>query len=338
MRYVQIIIEGDYWDYLLKDNLMYLWHFNGVVSVYNWDYLVLDFTIKNNNPSIYQLLQNKANRSLSKPLTDNFTIELTSNDIEPYLLKKIDSPFNDLPILLETYRGDFYAILDKGLFKVNNLESRLGNTERLWDSKLFDFTIKKNGRISMSGGNEGLFEHYISTKETKKLSDRHSTESFWNNTGIYSASLKDESYLILNNDMNKYFNEDDQNIVIFEDEIFSNKVRNGGISWSSNNRFYRVFDNNKLEVVNFNVVNKELIKKSKVIEFNSWKGRILSGGSAIFGNIIECENALVIIHKNSFENIPEEVVTWKVNNNNPHYLNHLGIVFENKICIRGYQL
>ncbi|MCH7322903.1 hypothetical protein LZ480_13560 [Solibacillus sp. MA9] len=55
---------------------------------------------------------------------------------------------------------------------------------------------------------------------------------------------------------------------------------------------YRVFDNNKLEIVHLTEKEGELKNKSKVIEFANWKGKLLSGGSASFGNVIECENAL----------------------------------------------
>ncbi|QOR65102.1 hypothetical protein IM538_14820 [Cytobacillus suaedae] len=336
MNYIEVSIEGDFWDYLFKDNLIYLWSFNGDICIYNWDHIVLDLTINNNNVSIYQLLQNKISRNLFKLINRNLRFNLTLDDIEPYRINKFDTPFKQLPISVGTYKDNFYAILDNGLYKAKQLNKSDSDIERLWDSKLFNFNIGKDGKIALAGGTEGLFEHFINQQQTVHVSKKHSTLTYWNKEGIYSSSAKNESYLAIL-DQNKNNNRD--NIEIAEEDIFLQKVIHGGISWSSNKHFYRVFDQNKLEEVKFTHFGKKDKKSSKVIEFASWKGRLLSGGNASFGNVIECENALVVLYNNNdVENIPGDIVTWKVFNNNPYYLNHLGIVFEDKISIRGYQL
>jgi hypothetical protein len=82
---------------------------------------------------------------------------------------------------------------------------------------------------------------------------------------------------------------------------------------------------------------KKRFKKLADIDLKEWKGRVIGGGSAHFGNIVECENALVVVQSdgNTFT-IPEPVTRWRVYPRSLNYENHLHVILDDRLEIYSF--
>lgn len=359
MRHLTLTIEGEFWDYLIKYNELILWTYDGRTEVYDWKSFIEDIARKKNNPELYMLFQNKNvkdyNNKFNRNNYDNeyapnidLEVNISKNELDYYLLQSFEIPFNNLAISLDSYNNDIFVNTDDGLYTVNR--TNLRNKQKVWDNPLYNIKVGKHGRIAMSAGDEGVYEYSLSKnlvsnipkkmeidKNIYLLSNRHSNTVSWINNDVFSTSSIKDAFIVNSN--NKYKEKIYYEKIIEESEIFkSYRKQIHEISWASNNKLYRVYDNNKLEIVSYeSEKNQKIIFKSKFVEFMSWKGNIIEGSSAKFGTVIECENALIILFDDgNFINIPGEIIRWKIYDRYHRYNNILGIVFENKIVFKAF--
>lgn len=321
-----------------------------------------------NDKEVKELLLKKFTKVASKQF------EFEENEIEEYLYGHQLNPFKELSIDTDIYNNKIYSITEEGLLSTtahrNNKKYPVSSrNKKIWDCPLLSIKVSKGGRIALSAGNEGLFEYDIHNrvgfnKELTKvdnvayhLSKQHSIFSNWSFSSIYSSSDVKESF------MSAFCWEEDntENNHIFINEVLKNKgdkklsfkgnfldkdiFKNSQpkrLSWGGNEKLYRVNDNG-LDVVTFTQTllktGEESSPFSEVnnIEFQAWKGRIIAGGTANFGTIVQCEFALVVLLSNgSYYNIPGEVTRWRVYPKSHRYENHLHVIFEDRIDIYSF--
>ena len=96
------------------------------------------------------------------------------------------------------------------------------------------------------------------------------------------------------------------------------------------------------EVIKFNNYanterGEQRFTKLKNINLHPWKGKVINGGTAYFGNIIECENALVILQSNRKSlTIPGPITRWRVYPRSMNYENHLHVILDDRIEIHSF--
>lgn len=359
MRHITLNIEGEYWDYLVKYNELILWTYDGKVEIYDWERFINDIAQRMKNFMIYALLQGKYKDKISSlgflekfniqdRLIENLEISILKKELNPYLLREYDIPFHNLAISIDSYNNDLYINTEDGLYTMNR--SYLTNKQKLWDNPLYDMKVGKHGRLAMSAGDDGVFEYSLPSKQLTfinpkneidrnihSLSKKHSNTVGWIENDIYSTSTLEEAFLVpSSNNYKKFYTFDS---VIEESNIFkSYKRKTHEISWTSQNKLYRVYDYNKLEIVNYDVEDNQKINfYSNFIKFMAWKGNIIAGSSTKFGTIVECENALVLLFDNNkFLNIPGDIIRWKTYDRYHRYSNILGIIFEDKIVFKAF--
>lgn len=312
----EIHIEGDFWDTILYHDTLFLWTMDGILRSFDW-------------------------REIEQFAHGRSRLELSMSDIIKFERNNSYHDIDSLPSDIDIHNDNIYMTMDEGLFfcpLTDRNHSSIIN--QLCETPFLRLSIRKNGRMALSAGEEGLFEYNISNpplfygndvKETEpnlyQISTKHSLSANWIYSSIYSNSNKSPSYLagyIWERGIIKY------NHIINENEIFDNHA--GRISWVFNGFIYKATDGGIIRVKYHQ--QDQSFSGYKYIPFQPWKGRILGASAAPFGSIIECEKAIVVMKDESnYHNIPGEAARWRVFSKNPLYSNQLHIVYENKVSI-----
>jgi len=213
--------------------------------------------------------------------------------------------------------------------------------------------------LALSGGDEGLFELNMATSKPSNLervekrspifqiSNSHSSFSNYSYLNIYNTSLVENSFLAMfkwNITKDKNQNEKplrDYDTEISDHQIFNVKNKHHFVSWGIEDKLYKATEGG-FEIIKYNnYANEEKGEKKferlKTVDLDAWKGQIINGGTAYFGNIVECENALVVIQSDGkILTIPGPITRWRVYPRSMNYENHLHVILDDRIEIYSF--
>ena len=290
---------------------------------------------------------------------------ITEKNLQKFLFGEQDTPSGIIPTDTEIYSNKLYFINDKGLFAGSAHRSKSdkypvsSRPTKLWDCPLLSIKANKYPQLALSAGEDGLFELNMSRSKPSNLkrvenkqpifqvSKKHSSFSNYSFLSIYNTSLIDHSFLALfkwNLDKEKFRNNippRDYDGFVSDEEIFSNKSKEHFISWGIEDKIYKSTKRG-FEVIKFNNYanterGEQRFTKLKNINLHPWKGKVINGGTAYFGNIIECENALVILQSNRKSlTIPGPITRWRVYPRSMNYENHLHVILDDRIEIHSF--
>ncbi|RNI31957.1 hypothetical protein EFA69_05470 [Rufibacter immobilis] len=296
---------------------------------------------------------------------ENKIFEITQNKLEKFLIGEQETPTGILPTDTEIYSNQLYFIHDEGLFSgsVHRAKSEKypvsSRPVKLWDCNLLSIKANKYPQIALSGGDEGLFElntsraqpENLKKVETKKpiyqVSSEHSSFSNYSYLNIYNTSLIKESFLAtfkwsakLNptgqKDISRNFEEK-----ITDKFLFKTNSNQHFVSWGIADKIYKA-RNGGFEIIKFNNYANEEKGEEKFqiltsLNLQAWKGEVTNGGTAYFGNIVECENALIVILSNNQTiTIPGPITRWRVYPRSINYENHLHVILDESIDIYSF--
>lgn len=328
MNYSNIKIFGSYWDVFSYMNYLVL------VTDEN-EFIICDWNC------------------LNKFIVENSINEIDTMILERFIVKRINLSFKSSITDLCISNRKIYLTNDEGFFSSNQFRDFNDiKFSKLWDNRSFSLNYNGKGNVSLSCGSDGLVEYSphkydlgLKKFETNiySISENHSTLSNYNNFDLYNISTIKESELF-SFDLGLHFKKEKlNNYKLYEILRYSydrevqnfNDFENSIISWMHKNKIYRIVNNNQINIYSYNKKNYNMeFKEENTIYFQPWKGKILTGYSANFGNIIECENALVVsFSNNDFLNIEGESILWRVYPNSKAYLNHLHVIFEDYLEI-----
>jgi len=297
---------------------------------------------------------------------ENGKYHFTEKQLEKFLFGEQETPTGILPTDTEIYSNKLYFITEKGLFSGSAHRAKSdkypvsSRPSKFWDCNLLSIKANKYPQLALSGGDEGLFELNLlddnlpenldrveNYKPIFQISKKHSSFSNYSYLNIYNSSLIDESFLSMfkwntfkdRGDNERYRRDYDK--TISAKEIFKNNSNTKHLSWGIEDKIYRA-KNGGFEVIKYiNSANpekgEEKFKRLHDINLQSWKGKVINGGTAHFGNIIECENALVIAQSdgNTFT-IPGPITRWRVYPRSLNYENHLHVILDDRIEIYSF--
>lgn len=290
---------------------------------------------------------------------------LTENELEKYIIGQQSTPTGILPTDTEIYGNKLYFIHEKGLFSgsTHRLKSEKypvsARPSKLWDCNLLTIKANKYPQIALSGGDEGLFELNMATSLPSNLkrieqrspifhiSKNHSSFSNYSYLNIYNSSLVENSFLAMfkwnmtkdKDNKEKPLRDFDTNID--DHKIFDSKSTDHFISWGIEDKLYKASDGG-FEIIKFNnYANEEKGEQKfqplKRIDINAWKGKVVNGGTAYFGNIVECENALIVIQSDRQNlTIPGPITKWRIYPRSMNYENHLHVILDDRIEIHSF--
>jgi hypothetical protein len=384
MQPVKITIQGDYFDCQIYRGRLYLWTFDGLLKVYNWNELVQSFIKKETDSiamtfcfmdgnylyksSLIELFKDTDFRKLLLSKFENVTkgtFNVTTKKLDNFLIGEQETPSGIIPTDTEIYSNKLYFINDKGLFSSSAHRAKSekypvsSRPTKLWDCGLLSIKANKYPQLALSAGDEGLFELNMSRSKPSNLkrveqrqpifqvSEKHSSFSNYSFLSIYNTSLIENSFIALfkwNLNKEEYKNNApprDYDKFVTDKDIFQTQSKQHFISWGIEDKIYKANDRG-FEIIKFNNYantekGEQTFTKLKNVNLHPWKGKVISGGSAYFGNIIECEKALVVLQSNNKSiTIPGPITRWRVYPRSMNYENHLHVILDDRIEIISF--
>lgn len=305
------------------------------------------------------LLLNKFN-AIEEP-----TFELSEKELQKYLFGEQETPTGILPTDTEIYSNKLYIIHEKGLFsgsahrKKSDKFPVSSKPLKLWDCNLLSIKANKYPQLALSGGDEGLFELNMATSSPSNLkkidsrspifqvSKNHSSFSNYSYLNIYNTSLVENSFLAMfkwnltKDKGNRDLPLRDFDTNISDHKIFNVKNNDHFISWGIEDKLYKATEGG-FEIIKYNNYaneekGEEKFNHLKAVNFNAWKGKVVNGGTAYFGNIVECENALIVIQSDGRTfTIPGPITKWRIYPRSMNYENHLHVILDDRIEIYSF--
>jgi len=370
MQPVNITIDGNYYDCQIYRGRLYLWTFDGVLKVYDWNELVQSFIKKDTDKIamtfcfldgtyLYKssLIELFKDDDFKKLLLKKFAVvekanfHLSEKQLAKFLFGQQDTPTGILPTDTEIYSNRLYFIHEKGLFSGSAHRRKSdkfpvnSKPSKLWDCNLLSIKANKYPQLALSGGNEGLFELNMAkclpsnlervekTSPIFQVSKEHSSFSNYLSLDIYNTSLVENSFLARFK-WEKTQDEELQRNFNTSVTMFKVKGKKHFLSWGVEDKMYKVTDSG-FEIINYSKTDE--FTEPKSVDLYDWNERIINGGTAYFGNIVECENTLVIIKSDSKPfNIQGPITRWRVYPRSKNYENHLHVILDNEIKIYSF--
>jgi hypothetical protein len=316
----------------------------------------------NPGSDVWQLLRDKFD-SLSA-----LTIDVSLENQDRHLLSRVDNRF-PFPHRDSAINGShLYVASQHGLHSAD----RASRGKRFLEMpvRLLDvggFAVRpKHGSLAIAAGDEGLFEfdleHERSGRRERltKLSKHNCVDCGWTYWSIYGSSFKSPGYLTSSNkefsrpargaqqsripdrssDLAEphYFESQRERrkpLFLTEDVIF--KAR--GYSWGTQNSICQV-EGDTVRIMKYSPRahnQSQMLKDLGTVQIAGWKGDILSGRVALFGIIIECEEALVIkLSSGDVVTLPGEIVRFRTFPESRRYENQMHVVYEDRLEIFAF--
>jgi len=391
MYTLKITIEGDFWDCQIYMGRLYLWTMSGELHVINWDELVNSLNPPNSDNHLIMrcafthgdYLYGKELRSIfedrefknllaqkfKRIFKEDFRVD--KRYLEKFNFGVQNNPFRELPTDTEISNKVLYGLTDAGIFAASahrhNIKYPVSSKpSKIWDCPTLSVKANRFGQLSISAGDEGLFEfnrstEYFDSEGLRKVEDsifqigkHHSQFSDWSFLSIYSSSNVDGSFMAFyewdnkgnieglkpNENDYKFSSKRKLTSEIKEEEIFGKNKK--GLSWGGGDKIYKAYDGKFLMARFKNTLYMDSDEDAHFydthsISLDAWKGDVVSGGTAYFGTIVECENALVVVLSNKeVITIKGPITRWRVYPRSINYENHLHVILEDKIEIYSF--
>ena len=375
MQPVKIEIQGNFFDSQIYRDRLYLWHFDGRLSVYDWKQLIyiistseylsyvkelcfLDGSYLYHNEWFGRLLQdNEINNLLIDKITNlsGMNFEVTEEELADVVIKEYDVPLHEMPLDTHIYNGNLYYTIDNGQY-VSKIQSRkdplsaMKRPSRIFDGRVVHMSASA-GRMTMSMLSDGLCERIVSgnfaSYEVKRITDKHSNFAHYNYSNIFNSSLIGDSFLIYNpkedNKVDSLYSFAHKEInrqnasYIYEDDII--KIKKGGLGWGFNDRIY-YSSGKSVSAIHFAGYDKDdmfQVLKDDMFIKEAPDDTIVNAAVAYFGNIIEYMSKLVVLQSdNDVLEIGGPITRWRVFPRSLNYENQLHVILDDSICIYGF--
>ena len=344
MQPIKLDIEGQFWDSQIYSGILYLFTLNGEIISVNWDrlldelniedYLKLaltcsfsrsdylyntEFSLLFNDPEVKQVIISKFSDLSNKELF------ISKSQIERCTLTKQNNPFPFPHSDSIIYRNSIYTSSKDGIHRAtcNRRKNKYvvsTKKERKWDAP--SLSISANYRsLAIAAGDEGLYQIGLESKyfndesnfrEPKQLSSSNCSDCGWTFYSIFASSHLSDGYHAAfekksdNNHVHREFKE-----IKYSGSIFNET----GYSWGMQDKIYLV-KNDKISIIKYSPWhskdNREYGKLGE-IQLENWKGNFVSAKNALFGILVECENAIIVkLSDGDIFNIHNEPVNWRV--------------------------
>ena len=188
MQPLVLSIPGDFWDVQIYRGRLYLWHYDGRLSVYDWERLIelaypkasRSFAAKAawlRGDSLYHpnVLAVFDDPGFRKALDSDFDgLRAETPVITPQLLNgalygEQDNPVKELPTDTEIYNNVLYLVTYDGFWSAKTHSKHLRNPvssrpQKRWDAPVYSASASQ-GRMALSAGDEGLFDYDLRSRD-----------------------------------------------------------------------------------------------------------------------------------------------------------------------------
>jgi hypothetical protein len=374
MQPLKLTIEGEYWDSQIYAGSLFLFTRDGCLRTVDWDEIIAHLNIPPElrvamncaflrsdylygaqwdllfqDAEIKSLVQSKFERLAAQELV------IPEQLVGEYTLTCEKSPFPFPHADTTMYWSILYAGSGSGVYRATSYGKKEGGTfsraEKIWDCPTLCVTASYN-RLALAAGDDGLFEKEIGgydepwlDREPRLIASENCVAANWVYWSIYASSHVGDGFLA-DFKINRADTPDSSSgaeksgsrelmSVIGARNIFGQP----GYSWGTKDKICQAWDKG-VTVVGYyprREREEERLRSLGTIELLPWKGRVVSGGTALFGTIIECENAVVVIPSEGEPlTLPGEPVNWRVFPRSKHYENLLHIIYDDRMEILSF--
>lgn len=369
MQPLKMTIPGQYWDSQIYSGRLYLFGISGNIITLDWDGIISNWKTKDSLKLALKCAFLRSNylygRDLDdlvkdreiKPIIENkfkelskIELQITKSQIKKYILGEQDNKFPFPHSDSEIYHKTIYIGSRDGIHSANcDKTTKYPVSTKLtkqWDSPVFALS-GSYGNLAIAAGDEGLYEISINPysfpdEAIRNLSNDNCINCNWTFYSIYASSFNNPGFLVQYDKVRSLRNEFERNKyerifnkILTEDNIF----HESGYSWGVQDKLCLISDN-KLHIVKYNPWQKDdnkIFVDHGIVRFERWKGNVISGKNAVFGIIIECDNAIIVIPSlGNNITIPGEPINWRVFPRSKHYENQLHIIYEDRLEIYSF--
>jgi len=316
-----------------------------------WNLLFRDHEVKELIRSKFDRLSDRNLEIQTRQLRHDFLVAESENR---FAFPHTDSRIYGNMMYVSSQQGIWQGSCNKRLvYGVNQRPTKH------WDAPVLAMAAYGN-TLAMAGGCEGLFETPIGDTswkysgnldtdiwEIRKLADRDCVKCDWAFTSIFASSHVDDGFLA--HFIVDSLEQPPRDGSAWEEEVRTRRfdcLREAreifdcrGYAWASQDKIYQA-GQGTIRVCRFDPWAEDqgsVIESLGEISLQAWKGGVVSAGVAVFGSVIECDNALVVTGSDGVnDTIPGEPVRWRVFPRSRFYENHLHVIYEDRLEIWSY--
>src|SRR5439155_8534997 len=377
MQTLKITIRGSFWDTQLYKDVLYVFELDGAVRLVNWPALVeglpvpdrcrlamewsflrSDYLYGNKWDRLFQdqeiqaLLASKFSAALHLPL------EVDGQMLDQFTVDRDDSPFPYAPNDTLFYKDHLYAVSQSGVYSqfMSGETVPRNRADRSWEAAVSGLDVNLDV-LALAAGDEGLFRSPSATYDlgvslqphAEQVSQQLCNDCSYVRSSILSSAHETGATLAefrapkrsserSEEDRSREFWEAKPLSVIKGDDLFQENTA-GSFCWGSRDRICMAKDGvlTVIKYLPFNDRRRNLTKPVREIPLHSWKGSPVSGDNAVFGAILELDNALVVVRSDDqVDTFRGEPVNWRVFHRSKHCENQLHVVYEDRIEILSF--
>lgn len=287
-------------------------------------------------------------------------LEVSGTDLEKYSVRRQKNPFPFPHSDSAIYRKNIFVVSPSGVYRATCSKSK-GNPissrpDRKWDAPVLAVDASYL-TLALAAGDEGLFElpltdqDDVSSDGPKKIGNRNCTDCNWTFYSIYGSSHVGDGFLAA------YRRVQHKRDSLFSERVFENLISAGnifhngrGYSWGNQDKLCQV-SGSRVRIIRYQPWEEERPERLtdlgtidlaesgdiRTIELSPWKGEVVAGVAALFGTVIECENAMVVVPSDGpTMTFPGEVINWRVFSKSVQYENQLHLIYDDRMEIFSF--
>ncbi|MDR3718781.1 MAG: hypothetical protein P4K98_08260 [Bryobacteraceae bacterium] len=368
---VRVVVPGKFWDSQLYAGTLYLFGLSGELSTLSWDKLVADLPVPDrlrvaadfallgnhrlyepgarlllSDPDIRLLLQQKFHELCAQSPWEALPADGSVDD------NPLPFPHNDS----EVHYSNLYVGASEGLFCLEMAGAR-EDGRCLSEVPTFNIAAKYQ-TIAQAAGSAGLFAVRIGNDP--RTPDQHPSDSQtqvselpcmtceWATSSIIAAGFNNNVYVAMYESSNRPNDrlgnrrpERTFHSIISESDIYGeDPQRPRGFIWGAGDKILR-FGDDRVEVVQYGRNKRKeptfSIKGNIPLDNSEIGESIVSARVASFGSVIERDDGLfVMLTTGDSLSLPGEPTNWRVFPRSRNYLNHLHIIYSDRLEVWAF--
>jgi hypothetical protein len=367
MQPLRMTIPGRYWDSFIYKGRLYLFGIDGDIRSLSWGDLISSWKVPAETKIAFVCAFQRSDYLYSSDVRDLLMDEeirivmkskfakLAHVELEATekMLQTVEKGRQDYPCPfphadLEVYKDQLYAASAYGLFKATcNKKTKYPistRPEKKWDGPVLGLSASY-GSLAIAAGSEGLFEldlgygaYWDHQTNPRQLSSNSCRDCGWAYYSVF-ASSDTSGYLAEFSKCRdgEYDREAERQFEGVESatQIFGSD----GYSWGIQDKLCQAIPS-VIKVVKYEPWAPdpaERIHNIGTVNFDAWKGSVVSAGTASFGVIVELENALVVFpSEGSPVTLAGEPVNWRIFPRSKRYENQLHVIYDDHLGILSF--
>lgn len=295
-------------------------------------------------------------------------LQLGPEQYRDYVTSQQDTPFPFPHADARIYAKRMFVASHVGLHEATcGRGTKFGvstKTQKRWDCSSLAISPYSNA-LAIAAGNEGLFEYKFSDSyweypaadglgydsgDIRNITSLHCNGCDWSFYSIFGKSHLNNGFLadfdVTNLHHQSHYLTDDRysgdarhfrtlSEVVSSQQLFGEP----GFAWASNDKIYQ-WRQGRITVLRYRPWYKfeeQHLEPLAEISIQPWKGEVVSAAVAVFGTVIEFDNAIVLhLSNGEVQTIPGEPVRWRVFPRSRNYENQLHIVYDDRLEIWSF--